>query len=250
MDFSKIKEWFIPQGKVKSVAINDKTVWQAKKEIEQLTAPAISLDGDTLTIMATDERTEEFAIFVDGVEVTTVEGEDKPEEYTVSGTWRFNDVPKPASQHIREICDFTTESGHYCRYITISDSATDLYRVSFNAGGKSGYDIDRGWDNGCQTITFDGTQNVSQEFYEWLVENAVRQEISFTINGTTYYAEDGMTWGEWVESEYNTGGWLVADTGEIYKYADGIFNGVKGASASDIIIENHKYAIEHGGGSN
>lgn len=29
-------------------------------------------------------------------------------------------------------------------------------------------------------------------------------EISFTIGGTTYYAEEGMTWGEWVESEYNT----------------------------------------------
>ena len=28
--------------------------------------------------------------------------------------------------------------------------------------------------------------------------------IEFTINGTTYEAEDGMTWGDWVESEYNT----------------------------------------------
>ena len=28
--------------------------------------------------------------------------------------------------------------------------------------------------------------------------------ISFTIDGTAYQAEEGMTWGEWVESEYNT----------------------------------------------
>ncbi len=27
--------------------------------------------------------------------------------------------------------------------------------------------------------------------------------ISFTINGTTYQAEDGMTWAEWVNSDYN-----------------------------------------------
>ena len=26
--------------------------------------------------------------------------------------------------------------------------------------------------------------------------------ITFTINGTTYQAIDGMTWGEWVNSEY------------------------------------------------
>ena len=114
MAFSKIKEWFIPQGKVESVAINGKTVWQAKKEIEQLTAPAISLDGDTLTITATDDRTKEFVIFVDGVEIATVAN-----------------------------------------------------------------------------------------------ENAA---FAFTIDGTTYYAKSGMTWGEWIESEYNTGGFVVSGT--------------------------------------
>ena len=28
--------------------------------------------------------------------------------------------------------------------------------------------------------------------------------ISFTINGTTYYADNGMTWGDWMTSSYNT----------------------------------------------
>ena len=28
--------------------------------------------------------------------------------------------------------------------------------------------------------------------------------ITFTIDGTTYQAIDGMTWGEWVNSKYNT----------------------------------------------
>ena len=27
--------------------------------------------------------------------------------------------------------------------------------------------------------------------------------ITFTINGTEYQAEEGITWGEWVDSEYN-----------------------------------------------
>jgi hypothetical protein len=30
--------------------------------------------------------------------------------------------------------------------------------------------------------------------------------ISFTIAGTSYQAEEGMTWAEWVSSSYNTAG--------------------------------------------
>ena len=40
--------------------------------VEQLTAPTISLDGDILTMTATDSKTQEFVIFVDGVEAATV----------------------------------------------------------------------------------------------------------------------------------------------------------------------------------
>lgn len=107
MDFSKVKEWFIPEGKVKSVSVGGVVIWKAEAEVvEQLTAPTISLDGDTLTITATDNRTEEFVIFVDGVE-----------------------------------------------------------------------------------------------------KAVVKNLISFTIDGTQYTALSGMTWGEWVASAYNTGGY-------------------------------------------
>lgn len=34
--------------------------------------------------------------------------------------------------------------------------------------------------------------------------------INFTINGTSYQAEEGMTWAEWCESSYNTGDYLVS----------------------------------------
>ena len=33
--------------------------------------------------------------------------------------------------------------------------------------------------------------------------------ITFTIEGTNYQAEEGMTWGEWVESKYNTDGYYI-----------------------------------------
>jgi hypothetical protein len=38
--------------------------------------------------------------------------------------------------------------------------------------------------------------------------------ISFTIEGVNYQAEDGMTWAEWIESEYNTGS-ITTDGGSI-----------------------------------
>lgn len=48
----------------------------------------------------------------------------------------------------------------------------------------------------------------------WLNANATKQStnnlITFTIDGTSYQAEDGMTWYEWCVSEYNTGGYRCA----------------------------------------
>ena len=41
--------------------------------------------------------------------------------------------------------------------------------------------------------------------------------ISFSINGTAYQAEEGMSWEEWVNSEYNTVGAIVKDM-----YGDGL----------------------------
>ena len=37
--------------------------------------------------------------------------------------------------------------------------------------------------------------------------------ISFTINGTTYASESGMTWLQWTQSSYNTGGYVTTGGG-------------------------------------
>lgn len=71
--------------------------------------------------------------------------------------------------------------------------------------------------------------------------------ITFTVDDVQYQAEEGMTWGELVDSEYNVnrrfyieldnsigirneiGGWLGTDEDYVY--------------ASDIIQENYNYLI-------
>ena len=35
--------------------------------------------------------------------------------------------------------------------------------------------------------------------------------ITFTIDGTEYQAEEGMTWGEWCDSEHNTDGYVIVE---------------------------------------
>lgn len=68
----------------------------------------------------------------------------------------------------------------------------------------------------------------------------------FTINGTAYQFEKGMTWEEWVNSEYNTinakildsGGVSVGEYGWIYyEYSPSYTL----AMSTDVIEEGHDY---------
>lgn len=71
--------------------------------------------------------------------------------------------------------------------------------------------------------------------------------ISFAI-GTmsgdlSCQAEDGMTWAEWVNSEYNTGGFIVFDNSIFTPSRTGYIPGV---TSSDIIVAG-RYVINYGG---
>ena len=92
-----------------------------------------------------------------------------------------------------------------------------------------------------------GGESVPEWDGSYTIESAVSL-ISFTIAGTEYQAEDGMTWAEWCKSEYNTGNVGVTTSGDVYlgsatrlistdgKYA----NRVK---STTVIIADQAYAI-------
>lgn len=175
-------------------------------------------EGESVTLYCKDQIAQadivvwNTSIPEEGGDVTVPEGE----EYVVSGTWCFNGTPtyRPLTEEV----SFTiyggtdvyegikVDKGGYhttVKYIS-SDVVFDYaFRVEEWGGWQCGYDI----------ITFTKPQTVSKEFYEWLTENATPKLISFSIGGTTYQAQEGMTWGEWVESEYNVpqddGGLLI-----------------------------------------
>lgn len=74
--------------------------------------------------------------------------------------------------------------------------------------------------------------------------------ISFTIASTSYQAEEGMTWNEWINSNYNTDGYALYTDNTIYR--DGsvgalfqlyrVYNGDAQVSNTDIILEGTAYS--------
>lgn len=79
--------------------------------------------------------------------------------------------------------------------------------------------------------------------------------INFTIGGTSYSAEEGMTWEEWCNSNYNTYGYVI-DNYDGYIAAGGGHNYVAFSGSlvksTDVIINNTNYThhdIGTGGGN-
>ena len=73
--------------------------------------------------------------------------------------------------------------------------------------------------------------------------------ITFTIDGTTYQAEEGMTWSEWCESSYNTNQKYTNLAGGISSSGGAFvhYNGTK-VSTADTIISNASYTLKSDGG--
>lgn len=68
--------------------------------------------------------------------------------------------------------------------------------------------------------------------------------ITFTITDYSYQAERGMTWGEWVASEYNTPGYVQNNDNRIRVPIAAVFVSTasgQNVTASDVIIAGHAY---------
>jgi hypothetical protein len=62
--------------------------------------------------------------------------------------------------------------------------------------------------------------------------------INFTIEDVPYQAEEGMTWLQWIDSDYNTGNFLIDEYGDVRTEDGWIINH---ASAESVIIEGTDY---------
>lgn len=68
--------------------------------------------------------------------------------------------------------------------------------------------LTNGWTNeNYRLLKITGGVDATNTSLIYHLKSGAKQIITFTIDGVSYQALSGMTWGEWVESEYNTGGY-------------------------------------------
>jgi len=117
---------------------------------------------------------------------------------TLKGKWASNETVKVTADAEVEL--------------TNSINAEDKHKLAITFAG-----IEKAGDN-TEEKTYTETVSVAAMpaaalFGEWTGKFNYNVEfsdgierISFTIDGTEYQAEEGMTWSKWIVSDYNTGG--------------------------------------------
>ena len=90
----------------------------------------------------------------------------------------------------------------------------------------------------------------------YAVAEAGPKMINFTVAGASYQAEEGMTWGEWVDSEYNTDGFwehlldgvycVATREGSGTQYAYGVAYNDAFVPIADLIVEGRAYTEKYG----
>ena len=108
------------------------------------------------------------------------------------------------------------------------------------------------WDDINKKVLMSG--NMSDKCYVYFDKET--PTISFTIGGTTYYADPDMTWEEWVNSSYNTGNYYQIEEVDLDgdSYLEKIITNRQNAvalnvgdsdplDASTAIISGHNYQL-------
>lgn len=155
--------------------------------------------------------------------------------------------------------------------INLNNSKWIINQVSTEINGLEGYTWNK-FNSNLETI--DITQSTEGTYYLHIVSEDLegniiekvekieikqaKTMISFSVSSTTYTAEEGMTWEEWVNSDYNPTSVCRDDIKQFSVNGSDIFAFCYGGSISynssqnilstEIIIANYQYTINQGGG--
>lgn len=101
---------------------------------------------------------------------------------------------------------------------------------------------------GSNTLTFicTSTPTATIRANVLILDGLQAQIITFFIESRSFDAEEGMTWTQWVNSTYNTGGFEIAD-GRIY--TSGRAKYIANQTPSSVIVSGAIYDITTGGGN-
>lgn len=164
-----------------------------------------------------------------------------------------------ASQSAK-VGDVFVSNGSAWVLIPAGDDVEDTWRqINVNGTSLLGTGISSGavnFKSGTNvTVSGSGNEITISSTYETATESEIRALfgnvaptptlISFTIAGTSYQAEEGMTWAEWVASEYNTGSFVVKN-GYVYENNSSSYHICiqdTDIPSTDQIIENTSYVL-------
>ena len=148
---------------------------------------------------------------------------------------------KKYNETISMMLETASGSGEYEK-ITASEWPTDGYIFNTELS-KCENGSTLSWDVENNKVVMSG--NTSDKCYVYFDKVNI---ITFTINGTEYNAIEGMTWGEWINSDYNiNSAYGLSDSGKVvFKVTSGGFYYV-GPTKEELIIENEKYTHQTSG---
>lgn len=220
IDFTTIKGWEIPEGKVAKVAdAGGLILWTAVKMVNlTITSFWDGMDGDSARI--TINSPSPFA-----------PNPNEPNNKVTSWTAYVYDLFDQQNRTIKIPVGSTIEC-----YITRDKGNADSY-IKLN-----GVSVATGEGTYVYTVTGDATIDVSEDYVQGdfgviSITGAVTY-ISFTINGETYQSIEGMVWNGWFASSYNTTGKTKGDV-ESIKDANG-----NDVSIDAVIVGGTAYAVE------
>lgn len=204
----------------------------------QLNAPTISITDSTLTITnptSNGDFVTAYKVYTEYGYVATVTETTVDLTTIITENGTYNVFVTCVGTNFEDSIASNAVSWTYTRLATPQNVTADGTTVSWDeVENATSYEI---YADGVSIGTVDATPTPTL--------------ISFTIDGTTYQAEEGMTWEQWVASSYNTGGFYIS-TGKVTS-ADGYFVAT-GKPTSYIdespsnIIESKPYILRAGGG--
>jgi hypothetical protein len=148
-----------------------------------------------------------------GVVIEAIATEDAEDE--IVGTWVFNNGVADDLSTITPNTfgfNFTSNGNSYTSIVTQYGGEFGVAQMYYDSTLAYGGNTDTSWQNEAYKTINITSEPTDAAFITWLKANATKQGatslISFTIDGTSYQAEENMEWRDWCLSEYNTGGYL------------------------------------------
>ena len=191
--------------------------------------------------------------------------------FVINGTYLLNDTITELPIVYADGADFSEQTVigiHFrCRSQTVGMDG--LAMLIYGTDGKvlryegfftlpSYYFDTNSWRNiGDRYVTFYNAtatnvkgEDVTQILHKWLTANANKQgQITFSIDGINYQADDGMSWNQWCFSDYNTAGYALDLDHYVRKDGYCIATAVSDGTTdyrvkrSDVISAGYNYAL-------